>query len=140
MKTARTLLSLCLLVSLSAGLHGCITAATVVTIALVKNAMGHTATVEVEAAPKDVYAAMLRIVAKKPDVELVKQDDEKLIVEAKRGKNKATGKAVLLDNGNTKFTVRAKAGEKGQKDKALAQDIVENVCRELGVKYRVEEK
>ena len=92
MKRAKMLLSLSLLVGLSVGLHGCITATALVTIKLVASLRGHTATVE-----------------------LVKQD-------------------------KAKFLVQAKAGEKGQDDQGLAKNIVEDVCRELGVQYRVEEK
>ena len=127
-----------LIVGMSAGLSGCFLVAIPLIVKTIKS--GHTATVEVKPPPEEVYAAMLRIVASTPGVELVKRNDAKHIVEMKRGKDQATGTATLQDNGYTKLTVTARAGEKGQDDRGLAKSIVEKVCDELGVQYRVVEE
>ena len=47
----------------------------------------------------------------------------------------------LLDFcGRTELTVTATAGEKDQKHKELALKVVEAVCNELGVEYKIVEK
>ena len=138
MKAMNKVLVLSLIIGASGTLSGCLVVAVPLIVKTLKS--GHTATVEVKPPPEEVYAAMLRVVASTPDVELVKRDDAKHIVEAKRGKDRATGTAALQDNGYTKLTVTARAGEKGQDDKGLAKALIEKVCAELGVQYRVVEK
>ncbi len=131
------LLVLFLIIGVSGALSGCLVAVPLV-VRMIKG--GHTATVEIKPPPEEVYTAMLRIVDSTPDLELLKRDDAKHLVEAKRGKDQVTGTATLQDNGYTKLTVTAHAGEKGQDDKGLAKKFIEKVCAELGVQYRIVEK
>jgi hypothetical protein len=121
-------------------LQGCIVASVTAIISVAVAGSCHTATVEVEETPQAVYCAMLRIVAANPDVKLEAKDDAKYEVEVSRGKNKAEARAELLDNGMTKLTVIASAGEKDQTHEDLALKVVEKVCDELGVPYKVVEK
>lgn len=136
----KTLLALSLIVAIPVCLSGCVVAG----IALIKAASpgggAHTATVEIEAEPDDVYAAMLRVVDEDPDVTLVKRDDVKHTVEASAGKSGLTASADLQDNGKTMLTVVARAKGKDVKSKDLAASLVEKVCDELGVPHRTEEQ
>ena len=79
-----------LLLALAALVPGCITAAvTAVVVHVIRSTAGETATVQVEAPPRDVYAAMLRIVEADPAVKLEDKDDEKMTVSVSRGKETA---------------------------------------------------
>ena len=138
MKTINKLIISSLIIGMFASLSGCFLVAVPLIVKAINS--GHTATVEIKPPPDEVYAAMLRIVASIPEVELLKRDDAKHIVEMKRGKDRATGRATLQDSGYTELTVTARAGEEGQDDKGLAKRFVEKICNELGVPYRVVEE
>ena len=135
----RVALAILLLLTATA-LHGCITAAVVATIALIKDASSHTATVEVEKTPAEVYSAMLRVVDKTPDAKIDKRDDDKRRLKVSRGKNSVDAHVKSRDEGKTVLTVTASAGEKDKKHEDLALEIVEKVCKELGVQYKIVEK
>ena len=124
-------------------LQGCIIAAAVAgTIAVIIGTSSHTATVEVEKTPAEVYSAMLSVVEKTSasDVKINKRDDDKHRLKISRGKNIADVRVKLNKKGKTILTVTASAGEKDKKHKDLALDIVEIICHELGVKYKIVEK
>ena len=71
---------------------GClVTAATVGVIHIIRSAQGKTATVAVEASPREVYAAMLRVVDADPDIDLEDKDDGRMTVSVSRGKETASG-------------------------------------------------
>jgi hypothetical protein len=132
-----SLLAVCLLLMTAAG---CITAAVMGTVVYVVSKMEYTATVEVKAKPAEVYAAMLRILQSRPDVEVVKRDDAKYLLEVKKGNNKATGQVSVTEAGTTQLKVSAMEYETEASHQDLAFQIVTNVCKELGVKYTVIEK
>lgn len=138
-KVARRLgwLAACVLLVSTAG---CITAAVMTTVVYVVSTMEYTATVEVKAKPADVYAAMLRILQRRTDVEVVKRDDAKYLLEIRKGKNKATAQVSLAESGLTQLKVTAKEGETEASHQDLAYRIVTQVCDELKVKYTVVEK
>ena len=139
MSTVRQMLVLPVILGISACLSGCVVAAVPIITSMSKDG-GYTATVEVKAEPDEVHSAMLRIVAREPDLKLARRDDAKHTVEATRGKNRATATATLQNNGHTKLTVVARAGEKGLSSRDLARRVVEKVCDELGVQHRPAEK
>jgi hypothetical protein len=130
-------LAVCVLL---ASMAGCITAAVTATVVYVASTMQHTATVEVEAEPADVYAAMLRILQRRPDVEIVKRDDANHALEIRKGKNKATAQVSATEEGMALLKVTAQEGETEASHKDLSLNIVTQVCEELGVQYRVVEK
>jgi hypothetical protein len=119
---------------------GCITAAVMGTVVYVVSKMEYTATVEVKAKPADVYAAMLRILQRRPDVEVVKRDDAKFFLELKKGKNSAKAQVSVTEAGVTQLKVSAMEYETEASHQDLAFRIVTQVCDELGVKYNVVEK
>lgn len=119
---------------------GCITAAVTATVVYVASTMGYTATVEVQAKPADVYAAMLRILQRRPDVEIVKRDDTNNALEIRKGKNRATAQVSATEGGMALLKVTAQEGQTEDSHKDLSLRIVTQVCDELGVTYRVVEK
>jgi len=119
---------------------GCITAAVMATVVYVISKTEYTATVEVKAKPADVYGAMLRILKRRPDVEILKRDDARYLLEIRKGKNKATGHVSSTAGGWALLKVSAQEGETEASHEELALRIVTQVCDELGVRYRVIEK
>lgn len=120
---------------------GCITAAvTAVVVHVIGSTGGETATVQVEAPPGEVYAAMLRVVEADPAVKLEDKDDEEMTVSVSRGKETAKGAVKLLENGHTELTVQAKSPEGRTESTGLARKAATRVCEELKVPYRLVEK
>lgn len=99
----------------------------------------HTATVEVNAKANDVYRTALLIIEEDPELKLLKKDDEKFVAEAEKGELNATIMATQLDDKKTQLIVTADAGKK-ETDKALALQIITNICDKLGIKYTVVDK
>ena len=130
-----------LLLVLAAAVPGCITAAvTAVVVRVIESKGGETATVQIEAPPRDVYAAMLRIVETDPAVKLEDKDDEKMTVSVSRGKETANGAVKLLENRHTELTFQAKSPEGRKESTGLARRAATRVCEELKVPYRLVEK
>ena len=101
----------------------------------------YTATVQVNAKPQAVYQTAIRVIEGKPDVEIAKKDEAKLLVEADRGKKQSVSiHAASVDANKTQLIVTADAGEKQQEDKELALKVVKAICDELGVNYTVVKK
>lgn len=103
-----------------------------------KSSKHFTAIVQVNAKAADVFQTALRIVGENPDIKLLKKDDEKLMVEAKKGELFASIKTTAISNNQTQLVATADAGEK-EEDKKLALQVVTRICDELGVKYTVVE-
>ena len=129
-----------LLLSAAMLTSGCVTAAAVGVIYLVSTAGGQTATVEVEASPPKVYAAMLKIVEADPSIHLKEKDDEKMTVSVSRAKETASGSVRRMENGHTRLVVKAKSPGGREASVDLAQRAATRVCEELGVPYKLVEK
>jgi hypothetical protein len=123
-----------------AGLSGCITAATIATIAYIASTTGHTAVVQLDVSPEKVYVAMKKAAAATKGVEIKKEEPEKFTMKVQKDKNTATATAKRLESGKTEFSVTASSKEEDVSHEDLALRIVERVCKELGVKYKVVEK
>lgn len=133
--TAGLLLASTMLVS------GClVTAAAVAVVHVIRSARGETATVVVKASPREVYAAMLRIVDADPDIVLEGKNDGRMTVSVSRGKETASGSVKLMENGHTELTVRAKSPEGREESTDLARRAATRVCDELGVAYKLVEQ
>ena len=120
--------------------QGCVLfLSTVAAVVSMRSSKHYTTTVLVNKKPPEVYAAMLRILEKRPDVKVISMDDKNYLIEASRGNNYATAKAAPHDQGMTQLVVTADAGEQDQTDEDLALNVVKMVCEELGIKYKVVE-
>lgn len=118
-------------------LPGCITAATIATIAIISNASAHKATVDLDVPPDQVYGAMMRIIDRERDIKVIKNDPSKRLITAERGKNKVTATAKGMGDNKTELTIRVEGSEEGTSDEELALRVEERICDELGVRYRV---
>ena len=98
-----------------------------------------TAIVQIPAEPRAVYDAAVRLTEKNPEIELVKKDDKKLLVEARRGDLFASVKANKIENDQTQLVVMADAAGTAD-NRELALRIATKICDELGVKYTVAEE
>ncbi len=138
--TKRFLLGTLLILFVLVVLNGCITAATIATIAYIKSQSEHTAVVLLDKSPREVYGAMEKVAAATKDLEIKNANPEKYSMEVQRDKNTVRATAKRLDSGKTEFKVTAIAKEEELSHEALALRVVERVCNELGVHYQVIEK
>jgi len=136
----RFILGTTLIVGVLVGLNGCITAATIATIAYVKSQSEHTAVVLLDKSPSEVYGAMEKVAAATEDLKIKKQDPEKHTMEVQRGERAVKATAKRLESGKTELKVTASSKEEELSHEALALRVVERVCNELGVHYQVVEK
>jgi len=119
-------------------LQGCVVFLTAVaTVVLVRSSNHITTTVLIKKEPDVVYAALIRIIERDPDVEVIKKKDESYLVDAVRGESKGTAKATPYGSGLTLLIVTADAGKGDQSDEDLAFNIVKQICEELKVAYKV---
>ena len=141
-RTKRFLLGTTFALAVLVCLSGCIAVATIATIAYVKSRLEHTAVVELDVTPQEVYGAMERVAAATTGLEFKKQDPINFIMKVKNlnNNNVVMAQAKLLDNGKTQFKVTASAKEEELRNEELALGVVELVCDELGVKYKVVEE
>ena len=63
--------------------------------------------------------------------------DKKRLIEATKDKNRMSAQVRAAKEGKTELTVSASSGEKTRTDEELAEVIVETICDELGVKWKV---
>ncbi len=109
------------------------------TVIYTKGAAQHTATVMLTVPPPKVYEAMLTIVKKSPDLELVNQDDESYLVEVSHGEWKVAGQATTMDRVNTILFIWSDAGNSGMTGQELSLRAVRNVCDELRVECEMQD-
>ena len=137
--TKRFLIGTALTLGALLTLAGCITAATIATIGYIKSQSEHTAVVHLDPTPDEVFRAMQRIVADRPDLTIKKEDPQKYTMHVNKDNNTAKATAKRLDTGKTELKVTASAKEEQVTHEQLALRVVERVCTELGVKYKVVE-
>ncbi len=120
---------------------GClVTGAAIVVVHVIRSARGETATVELDASPRAVYAAMLQIVDADPDIVLEDKDDGEMTVSVSHGEETASGWVKLMENGYTELTVKAKSPEGREASSGLALRATTRICEKLGVPYKLVEK
>jgi hypothetical protein len=119
---------------------GCITTAVITHIAHRSSKTEHSAIAEIQAGPTDVYNAMLRVVARQPDLEIVKQDDGGRRLDLRKDKSKATAQVRSIGGGRAELKVVAQEDKKEASQQDMAYAIVTQTCVELGVQYRVTEE
>lgn len=98
-----------------------------------RGARSHTATVQIARPPAEVYAAMIRIIARSPDLKVINNDKKHYMVEITKGEKSLTGQATELDANSTLFFIWVDAGTSGQTGQSLALQAVREVCAELKV-------
>ena len=119
-------------------LQGCVVfLSSVATVVYMRSNNHLTTTVLIKKAPDAVYAAMIQIIERTPDIKTIKKKDKDYLIEASRGDDKVTAKATFYGSGLTQLIVTADAGKGGLSDEDLALNVVRQICEELGVEYKV---
>ncbi len=119
-------------------LQGCVVVlSSVATLVYMRSNNHLTTTVLIKKAPDAVYAAMIQIIERTPDIKTIKKKDKDYLIEASRGDDKVTAKATPYGSGLTQLIVTADAGKGDRSDEDLALNVVKQICKELGVKYKV---
>ena len=91
-------------------LQGCVLfLSSVATVVYMRSSKHTTTTVLIKKEPDVVYAAMIRIIERKPDVQVLKKENENYLIEAARGEAKASAKATSYGSGLTQLIVTADA-------------------------------
>jgi hypothetical protein len=103
-----------------------------------KGARQHTATVQIAQPPAEVYAGMLRILARRPDLKVINNDEKHYLLEVVKGEKNLTAQATELDTNSTLFFIWADAGESGQTGHDLALDAMRNICAELKIECKMQ--
>ena len=103
-----------------------------------RGASQHTATVQIARPPAEVYAGMLRVIARRSDVTVVNQDEKHYLVELTKGEKRLTGQATELDANSTLFFIWADAGASGQTGQNLALVAMRELCAELKIECEME--
>jgi hypothetical protein len=99
----------------------------------------HTATVMLTVPPPKVYQAMLDVISRSPDLELINQDDESYLVEVTREGWKVAGQATTMDRVNTILFIWSDAGNSGMTGQELSLRAVRNICDELRVECEMQD-
>ena len=112
-------------------------AAIPVAVVYYKGKHSFTATAEVKVAAEEAYRAALRVVERNSDLKIEKKDDKKFLIDVERkdGKGKGSFKATSIGKKKTQLIVVSDAGKEKGMDEALSLQILENVCKELKIKY-----
>lgn len=103
-----------------------------------KGARQHTATVEIARPPAEVYAAMQKAIAKRPDVKVINNDEKRYLLEVTKGEKRLTGQATKLDTNSTLLFIWADAGASGQSGQNLALTAMRELCAELQIECKME--
>lgn len=137
-KVSNRILIVALMVLALMVMQGCVVFLTsVATVVKMRGDKHSTTTVLVKKDPSAVYTAMKRILERKTDVEVLKIQEEDLLIEVSRGEAHASAKAVDYGSGLTQLIVTADTGKGDRSDEDLALDVVKQICDELGVEYKV---
>jgi len=104
-----------------------------------QGARQHTATVQLNVPPQDVYTAMLRVIRGRKDLKLISSNDRRYLIEVVQGANSITAQATPQDNYSTLLMVWAQAGKNGETGRDLALRAVNQLCTELAIECRMQD-
>jgi hypothetical protein len=105
-----------------------------------KGARQHTATVQLELPPAQVYAAMQRVIRKRSDLQLLNSNEKRYLIEVMQGDKAVTAQATPLDGNSTLLFVWTDAGKSGDTGRDLALRSVNELCLELRVKCQMRDQ
>lgn len=121
----------------AAVMQGCATAlqpaASRAAVVYAEGARQDTAMLEISMPARAVYESLLRVVAQRGDLELVNQNEDRLLIEVASGEMNLAAQATDLSDGKTLLFLWADAGNSGQSGRELARTAIEQICTELAV-------
>ena len=98
-----------------------------------KGARQHTANLQIALPPTEVYAGMLRAVARHPELDIINNDEERYLLEVLADDLRLAGQATELDRNSTLFFIWADAGNSGHTGESLAMLAIRELCSELEI-------
>ncbi len=138
------LLMVCLLCGLLLVAQGCITATVVTLVALAASSgeeddvgAEHIATAQIDRGPEEIYGTAMAILQRTDGVEVIRNDPKKNRIDATRGANFVSIRAVKIADHRSEVVVAARAGEEGRSHQQLSLYVIETLCKDLGVQYRI---
>lgn len=135
--------TLAVCMSLLAFGYGCGTAlqpvATTGAILYTQGARQHTAMLQISLPSTEVYAGLLRVVEKRPDLKVINKNDKRLFVEVEKNGQNLSAQATSLAGNETLLFIWADTGASGRAGRDLTQIATEAICNELGVQCKVKE-
>jgi hypothetical protein len=105
-----------------------------------QGARQHTATVQLQLPPAEVYAAMKRVLQNRPDLKLINSNERRHLIEVMQGDKSVTAQATALDGNLTLLFVWTDAGESGDTGRDVALRAVNELCRELAVQCQMRDQ
>jgi len=104
-----------------------------------KGARQHTAMLQINLPPADVYNGLLKVIAKRPDLKTLNTNTQRYLIEVEKDGQFLSAQATSLSNDQTLLFIWADAGNTGRTGQELAQTATEAICKELGVQCKVKE-
>jgi hypothetical protein len=98
-----------------------------------KGARQHTATVQLAVPAAEVYAAMLRITAQRPNLKILNKEDKRYLLELTDGERSVAAQATELDANSSLLFIWSDAGESGQTGQSISLKAMRDICAELKV-------
>ncbi len=105
-----------------------------------EGAQHHTATVQIALPPPDVYAGMLRILDRMPELSVIHQDRKRYMLEVTADEKRLTGQATPLDTNSTLLFIWADAGNSGLTGQDLSLRAMREICAELNVECKMDSR
>lgn len=95
----------------------------------------HTAAVRLPVESARVYSAMLKVLERDPEINVVSQNDKGMLLEVVEAGERMTGQVTNLGSAESLLYVWADAGNSGRTGSELTSVVIEAVCEELGVEF-----
>jgi len=111
-------------------LIGCV--ATVPVVAkYIANQGKYTTTLEVGKTAEEIYHIVIQAIEERPDIKLLKKDEENLFIEASKEKQTTTIKASPVSETRSRVVITADAGDSWEGSKELSSRIVMRICESV---------
>lgn len=137
MQTHRAIYPTASLILLLAFAQSCGTAlqpvATTGSILYTQGVRQHTAMLQIHLPPAEVYNALLKVVANRPDLKLLNKNAQRLLIEIEKEGQFLSAQATSLSENQTLLFLWADAGKSGRTGQDLARSATEEICKQLAV-------
>lgn len=117
-------------------MEGCAASVPVV-FKYVQNQRQYTSTLEVSKSAEEIYRIVIHEIEERPDIKIARKDDSNFLVEASRGKQTTTIRALPVTDRRSKVIIAADAGDSWEESKELASRVVARICEEVQMKCQL---
>jgi len=125
----------CLGIALAASMAACATllqpVASSGAVIYTQGARQHTAMLQIDLPPAEVYAGLHRVIAQHPEFSVVNRNDKNYFIEILSDDRNLTAQATSLAAGQTLLFLWADAGNGGNSGQALMRAAISKICTEL---------